>query len=189
MKMKTIQYIIIGLFFVLISILLYWQISMNNINPVEEIIRPNPGIEKPIPACQVDSDCTVDEKVVHCQTEAHCEHNECITYCVYNDVEQKELLTVSQCLDDIDPLDVKEDEFTLNWEENRAVIQFNVVLACNVTDLSGFYEIDRGGITVNYEYAIPVESVPCLCIRTLTYNIPNLDPFFNYNIIINKIEK
>jgi len=189
MKMKTIQYIIIGLFFILISILLYWQITINNIKPVEITNTPIKINETTNNSCQVDSDCTVDEKVVHCQTEALCEHNKCITYCVYNDVEQKELFTVSQCLNDIKPLDVTEKEYSLNWEENRAEIKFKVILACNVTDLSGFYEIDNGGITLNYEYIIPTESIPCLCVRELTYNIPNLDPFFNYKIIINKIEK
>lgn len=195
MKNAYKYFILLG-FFVIALFLLAWQIWGKG----EEVsITPLPFVNEPVNetpveeaiACEIDDDCRVDEAVVHCPAEARCVENFCQVYCVYDDVSDLEPFSVSECKEDVNPLDVRSEEYQLKWLNSTDLrIAFDIVLACNIDNLSGSYELDdHNKITLNYEYQIKEAAGPCLCVRQLKYRLPNLDDKMTYEININKIEK
>jgi hypothetical protein len=190
------KYLILFGFFVITLFLLVWQIWGKGedltITPLPFVSKSVVGtpIDEPI-ACEIDKDCKVDETVVHCPAEARCVENFCQVYCVYDDVSDLEPFSVSECKEDVNPLDVRSDEYQLKWLNATDLrITFDIVLACNIDSLSGSYELDDNNrITLNYEYQIKEAAGPCLCVRQLKYRLPNLDDKMTYEIKIHKIEK
>jgi hypothetical protein len=189
------KYLILFGFCLIAFVLLFWQVLGRGesvaINPMPFVPKP---IEKPVDepiACEIDDDCQIDQAVVHCPAEARCVEKVCQVYCVYDDVNDLEPFSVSECQDDIEPLEVRSDEYKLKWlSKTDLKISFNIVLACNIDSLSGSYELDdQNKITLNYEYTVKETAGRCLCVRNLKYRIPNLDEQENYEVIINKIEK
>ncbi|HOX97462.1 MAG TPA: hypothetical protein PL066_03905 [bacterium] len=191
------KYLILLSFCLLVLILLLWQIWGRGesvaINPLPLPFVEKPQetvVEEPI-SCEIDDDCRVDEAVVHCPAEARCVENFCQVYCVYDDVNDLEPFSVSECKEDINPLDVRPEEYQTKWLNATDLrISFDIVLACNIDNLSGSYELDdHNKITLNYEYQVKEAAGPCLCVRQLKYRLPNLDDKMTYEIKINKIEK
>lgn len=190
------KYLILFSFCLIAFFLLWWQITngeeSREIGPISFIDKNEMMAPDPAPvACEVDEDCKTDTAVVHCPAEARCVDKVCQVYCVYDDVSDLEPFSVSDCQDEIDPLTVRPEEYQLKWlNANDLRIAFNIVLSCNIDNLSGSYELDDNNkITLNYEYTIKEAGDRCLCVRQLKYRIPNLDQLLNYEIIINKIEK
>lgn len=194
--MKNIYKYFILLGFCLIAfILLFWQVWGQKesvaINPMPFSQKP---LEKPINeaiSCEIDSDCSLENTVLHCPAEARCVENICQVYCVYDDISDLEPFSVSECQDEVDPFTVRSDEYQLKWLNKTDLrIAFNIVLDCAIDNLSGSYELDdQNKITLNYEYVVQNAGGRCLCVRQLKYRIPNLDDKMNYEIIINKTEK
>ena len=188
---KKIEYTILLMFSLSLMGIFLWQMQSKEVEFTDlQINKPIPPVEIDL-SCEVDSDCMIDETVVHCPAEIRCEENTCVTYCVYDDVDNADMFNVSECLDDIDPLSVRDNEYTLDWDnEEELNIKFNIVLACNIVDLSAYYELESNNhLSLFYEYQIPSETEPCLCVRTLTYKVPQLNEHINYEILIHKVEK
>ncbi|HPL93084.1 MAG TPA: hypothetical protein PLB38_02275 [bacterium] len=192
---KIHQYIILLSFCLIVVFLLLWQIRERGesvaISPMPFVEKPQETVvDEPI-ACEIDDDCRVDEAVVHCPAEARCVEKFCQVYCVYDDVSDLEPFSVSECKEDVNPLDVRPEEYQMKWLNATDLrIAFDIVLACNIDTLSGAYELDdHNQITLNYEYQVKEAAGPCLCVRQLKYRLPNLDDKMTYEIKINKIEK
>lgn len=187
---KKIEYTVLILFSLILLGVFLWQMQEKDLT-FSDITQPvPPPVEEETFTCEQDSDCVLDEAVVLCPAEFRCENNQCVTYCVYDDVEAANMFQVSECLNEVDPLAVRENEYSLNWETDDLMIDFNIVLACSIQGLSGYYELaDNNELSLYYEYKVPELTEPCLCVRTLTYRVPSLLQTFDYNININKIEK
>lgn len=187
---KKLEYAILIIFSLILMGIFLYQMQAKDVGFTD--FTHDKVIVKPLyNSCEIDSDCVLDEAVVLCPAEVRCEENKCVTYCIYDDVESADMFQVSECLEDIDPLSVRDGEYTLNWsQEEELTIEFNIVLACNIQGLSGYYELAaKNQLSLNYEYKVPLETEPCLCVRKLSYKVPHLSQLLDYEIIINKIEK
>ncbi len=195
---KKLEYTILFLFSLFLLGLFVWQmqnrdVGLEDLNPKLDNTPIVDIEEAPVVdlSCEVDSDCEIDETIIHCPAEVRCEDKQCVTYCIYDEIDQKEMFTVSECLDDVSPLEVRSNEYSLNWnDDDELIIKFNIVLSCSIDNLSAYYELSKENhLSLYYEYVLPEETEACLCVRELTYKIPNLNRKLDYNIIINKIEK
>lgn len=111
----------------------------------------------------------------------------CVLLLITGCVQQKENLEFSAapCNEELDPYDQSQIGIrNVVWKGNTLTITVNVSVNCADEILEGDYKIKNDTIVLYYRYLECDHCTFCVCIRTLTYTIHNIEKN-DYSIEIN----